>query len=100
MNATREVMLPYSVHRFLSGLSEPMKSSAHAHIERYIQNTGTETVTVHEATGAISYAASEFEKDAELSLDPDMAARSMKAYEDGDWQEIEDVIDELQGAAA
>ena len=38
----------------------------------------------------------DFEKDAEVSLDPDMAARSMKAYEDGDWQEIEDVIKELQ----
>jgi len=42
----------------------------------------------------------EFEKDAELSLDPDMAARSMKAYEDGDWQEIEDVIEELQSTAS
>ena len=42
----------------------------------------------------------DFEKDAEVSLDPDMAARSMKAYDDGDWQEIEDVIEELQSTAS
>lgn len=96
--STRETMYPRSVLVHLRGFRQPLKSRISHYLDRHVVENGIECVTMDDLHTAIHKAFSEWKADSQVEPDVDFCTRSMQAYDAGEWQDIDDVIANLQGA--
>jgi hypothetical protein len=97
--STGEPVYPRSVLLHLRGFRQPLRGRVRHFLDNHVIENGIECVSLDDLHLAIDKAFSEMKADSQVEPNVAFCAQAMQQYEAGQWQDIDDVIADLQGTS-